>query len=156
MDSYFKRLSTGVISTQVQSTADDLIDQDTQTEDIGNNHKFNQAPDDLMINYNRDKNTYVRKKKRENEALNLEKFVSKAGPVMEKICEENQTYFFMDNTKAAATRNAVELNQEIKLPSDILYLFASEDGQPARLLKITAIHMFESAPQYKCSISYTI
>ena len=41
MDSYFKRLSTGVISTQVQSTMDDYVDQDTQTEDIGNNHKFN-------------------------------------------------------------------------------------------------------------------
>ena len=44
---------------------------------------------DLMINYNRDKNTYVRKKKRENEALNLEKFVGRAGQVMEKMCEEN-------------------------------------------------------------------
>jgi methyl coenzyme M reductase gamma subunit len=69
-----------------------------------------------MINYNRDKNTYVRKKKRDNEALNLEKFVSKAMPVMEKMVEENQTIFFMENTAAAAKRNAVELNQEIKLP----------------------------------------
>ena len=69
-----------------------------------------------MINYNRDKNTYVRKKKRDNEALNLEKFVSKAMPVMEKMVEENQTIFLMENTAAAAKRNAVELNQEIKLP----------------------------------------
>ena len=88
MDSYFKRLSTGVISTQVQDTKDDYVDQDTQTEDVGSIHKFNQAPDDMMVNYNRDKNTYVRKKKRDNEALNLEKFVNKAGPVMEKIVEE--------------------------------------------------------------------
>ena len=146
MDSYFKRLSTGVISTQVQSTMDDYVDQDTQTEDIGNNHKFNQAPDDLMINYNRDKNTYVRKKKRDNEALNLEKFVNKAGPVTEKMVEGNQTFFFMDNTQLAAKRNAVELNQEIKFPSDILYLFAGDDGQPAQLECITSIHMFESAP----------
>jgi len=109
-----------------------------------------------MINYNRDKNTYVRKKKRDNEALNLEKFVSKAMPVMEKMVEENQTIFFMENTAAAAKRNAVELNQEIKFPQDILLLFATEDGQPAELLRITSIHMFESAPQYKCSISYTI
>jgi len=43
----------------------------------------------MMINYNRDKNTYVRKKKRDNEALNLEKFVNKAGPVIEKLVEEN-------------------------------------------------------------------
>lgn len=68
---------------------DDYVTQETQTEDIGNNHKFNQAPDDLMINYNRDKNTYVRKKKRDNEALNLEKFVNKSGPVVEKLVEEN-------------------------------------------------------------------
>ena len=62
----------------------------------------------------------------------------------------------MDNTAAAAKRNAVELNQEIKFPNDILYLFANEDGQHADLVKITSIHMFESAPQYKCSISYTL
>jgi hypothetical protein len=31
----------------------------------------------------------VRKKKRENEALNLEKFMTSAGPVMEKVIEEN-------------------------------------------------------------------
>lgn len=62
----------------------------------------------------------------------------------------------MDNTQLAAKRNAVELNQEIKFPSDILYLFAGDDGQPAQLLRITSIHMFESAPQYKCSISYTL
>ena len=43
----------------------------------------------MVINYNRDKNTYVRKKKRDNEALNLEKFVNKAGPVIEKLVEEN-------------------------------------------------------------------
>jgi len=52
----------------------------------------------------------------------------------------------MDNTQLAAKRNAVELNQEIKFPSDILYLFAGDDGQPAQLLCITSIHMFESAP----------
>jgi len=35
-----------------------------------------------MSNYNKGKG-YQRKKKRENEALNLEKFVQRAGPVME-------------------------------------------------------------------------
>jgi hypothetical protein len=43
----------------------------------------------MMVNYNRDKDTYVRKKKRDNEALNLEKFVTKAGPLIEKVVEEN-------------------------------------------------------------------
>ena len=49
----------------------------------------------MMINYNRDKNTYVRKKKRDNEALNLEKFMNKSGPIIEKIIEENQEMYFL-------------------------------------------------------------
>jgi hypothetical protein len=40
-----------------------------------------------MTNYNKDKSTYQRKKKRENQALNLEKFIQKAGPLMEKIID---------------------------------------------------------------------
>jgi hypothetical protein len=47
--------------------------------------KFNQAPEDEMYNYNRNKNVYQRKKKRDNEALNLEKFMGRAGPVMEMV-----------------------------------------------------------------------
>jgi len=43
----------------------------------------------MHINYNRDKSQYQRKKKRENEALALQKFMSQAGPVMEKVIEEN-------------------------------------------------------------------
>ena len=63
-----------------------------------------------MVNYNRDKNTYQRKKKRQNEALQLQKFISNSGPVMEKVIEENlQMYQLFDNRKAAAKRNAVEL-----------------------------------------------
>jgi len=42
-----------------------------------------------MINYNKDKNTYHRKKNRQNEALNLEKFMANAGPLLEKIIEKN-------------------------------------------------------------------
>jgi len=79
-----------------------------------------------MINYNRDKNTYVRKKKRDNEALNLEKFVNKAGPVIEKLVEENQEIFFLNNRGAAAKRNAVELKQSLKFPMELLHLFTDE------------------------------
>ena len=82
----------------------------------------------MMINYNRDKNTYVRKKKRDNEALNLEKFVNKAGPVIEKLVEENQEIAFLNNRGAAAKRNAVELKQSLKFPMEILYLFSDESG----------------------------
>ena len=80
----------------------------------------------MMINYNRDKNTYVRKKKRDNEALNLEKFVNKAGPVIEKLVEENQEIFFLNNRGAAAKRNAVELKQSLKFPMELLHLFTDE------------------------------
>ena len=47
-------------------------------------NKFNQAPEDILANYNKSKQTgYQRKKKKENEALNLEKFMARAGPVFE-------------------------------------------------------------------------
>ena len=36
-----------------------------------------------MTNYNKGKGGYQRKKKRENEALILDKFMGRAGPVME-------------------------------------------------------------------------
>ena len=36
-----------------------------------------------MANYNKSKDKYQRKKKRDNEALNLERFMSRAGPVVE-------------------------------------------------------------------------
>jgi hypothetical protein len=43
----------------------------------------------MMKNYNRSKDTYQRKKKDQNAALKLEKFITQAGPVMEKVIEEN-------------------------------------------------------------------
>lgn len=43
-----------------------------------------------MANYNKNKNQYQRKKKRENEALNLERFMSRAGPVVEQAIDENE------------------------------------------------------------------
>jgi len=98
-----------------------------QTESLGFQNKFNQAPDDLLINYNRNKDKYVRKKKRENEALNLEKFMTSAGPVMEKVIEENQTNFDLNNRSAAAKRNAVEMKQNLKFPEELLYLFSDMD-----------------------------
>ena len=55
MDLYFNKLQGGSIKTAIISTIDDNVDQEMQTEDLGNLHKFNQAPDDIMINYNRNK-----------------------------------------------------------------------------------------------------
>jgi hypothetical protein len=69
-----------------------------------------------LINYNRNKDKYIRKKKRTDEALNLEKFMMSAGPVMEKVIEENQASFDLNNRAAAAKRNAVEMKQNLKFP----------------------------------------
>lgn len=64
MDIYFNKLQGGSIKTAIISTIDDNVDQEMQTEDLGNLNKFNQAPDDILINYNRNKDTYQRRKKR--------------------------------------------------------------------------------------------
>ena len=100
----------------------------------------------MMFNYNKSKDTYQRKKKRQNEALELEKFIMKAGPVMEKVIDENAQNFFVMNRGAAAKRNAVELKQNVKFPQELLWLFTDQNNQPAQLEKITCVHMFESAP----------
>lgn len=71
------------MKTAIVSCSDDNIDRDVQTEDLGLEEKFNQAPEDILTNYNKNKGTYQRKKKRENEALQLEKFMQRAGPVLE-------------------------------------------------------------------------
>ena len=60
-------------------------------------NKFNQAPEDIMTNYNKGKGGYQRKKKRENEALILDKFMGRAGPVMEQVIEENEALNFLRN-----------------------------------------------------------
>ena len=55
-----------------------------------------------MANYNtkKESGTQMRKKK-ENEALNLEKFMSRAGPVMENVIEENEQLNFLNNRELA-------------------------------------------------------
>lgn len=75
-DVYYSKVATGVLKTAIVSTGDDNIDRDVQTEDLGAEDKWNQAPDDIMVNYNKGKNgPGNRRKKRENEALNLERFM---------------------------------------------------------------------------------
>lgn len=50
-----------------------------------------------------------------------------AGPVMEKVIEENQASFDLNNRAAAAKRNAVEMKQNLKFPPELLYLFSDQD-----------------------------
>ena len=56
------------------------------------------------------------RKKKENEALNLERFMARAGPVMEGVIEENEQLNFLNNRDLAQKRNAVELKQTLKFP----------------------------------------
>lgn len=44
----------------------------------------------MLANYNKNKNNGTLRKKKENEALNLEKFMQRACPVMEGVMEENE------------------------------------------------------------------
>jgi hypothetical protein len=89
-DVYFSKLTAGTVKTAIVSCSDDLVDRDVQTEDLGEESKFNQAPDDILVNYNKQKGGFQRKKKRENEALQLEKFMQRAGPLMEQVIELNE------------------------------------------------------------------
>jgi hypothetical protein len=65
---------------------------------------------------------------------------------MEKVIEENQAFFELNNRGAAAKRNAVECKQTLKFNQEILYLFSDSDGIPAKIRKISSLHMFESCP----------
>jgi len=87
-DIYFKKLTAGTVKTAIVSCSDDTVERDIQTEDLGAEHKFTQAPDDLMSGNQNQKGGVLRRTKK-NEALQLEKFMSRAGPVMEQLLDEN-------------------------------------------------------------------
>ena len=53
--------------------------------------KFNQAPEDVMTTYQEEK---VKRNRRKDEALQLEKFLQRAGPVVEILLEENDNLLF--------------------------------------------------------------
>ena len=74
-DVYFAKLAAGTVKTAIISSSDDFIDKDVQTEDLGEEDKHNQAPEDMLENYKRPNQTQSSRKKKENEALNLEKFI---------------------------------------------------------------------------------
>jgi hypothetical protein len=65
---------------------------------------------------------------------------------MEKVIEENQAWWELNNRGAAAKRNAVECKQTLKFPPEILYLFSDNDNVPAKIKRVTSLHMFDSSP----------
>lgn len=52
---------------------------------------------------------------------------------MEKVIEENTAIHF-ENNKQAANRNAVELKQTFKFPSETLALLSDADKKPAKVI----------------------
>ncbi len=75
----------------------------------------------------------------------MEKFMQRAGPIMEKIVEEIEANASINNRDQAAKKSAVELRSTLKLPDEILTLLSTPEGK-AKLSKVTCVHMFESSP----------
>ena len=156
-------MQSGVIKASITQTNDEndwFADEELQTEPFEKADKFNQAPRDLTVNYDEHKeqeNPKTKLKKRGNDAIALEKFISQAAPVMEKLVEANNVEYAQNTSKgAAAKRNAVELHSTLKFPKDFLLLFSDDDCKPADLDKITCFHMFEGSPESKIAIAYII
>ena len=83
-DVYNQKLLAGTHKPALVSTRDEDVEKDIQTEELGYIDKFNQAPDDQMgVVYKQDDTTYKKKKGKTNAAITLEKFMARAGPVME-------------------------------------------------------------------------
>ena len=142
----------------VQTGSED-VEQETQTEDLGAHDKYNQAPDDVMIAYKQDDedvSIVTRKQKKDNDALNLEKFMSRAAPVMEQCVEENIKLRLQLNQHLETKPAAIELKQTLAFPDEILIMLGQGPENPATVISITAIHMFETAPQSKCAVAYEV
>lgn len=90
-------------------------------------------------------NIINKKQKKDNDALNLEKFMARAGPVMEQLVEENTKLRFAQFQDGAGKPAAIELKQTLQFPEEILIMLGQEEER-AVLENITAIHMFETAP----------
>ena len=155
-DIYFNKIASGALKTAIVSCTDDTVEKDCQTDELGNEDKGNQAPNDFMQNIQTGKVVHVRKN-RDNDARNLEKFMIRAGPVMELVIEESEQLYYLKNKDAVAKRQAVELKQNLKFPDEILTLLGdNENGKLAHVVSITSIHMFETTPQSKCAVAYEV
>lgn len=101
-----------------------------------------------MVAYKQDDESVsfvTKKQKKDNDALNLEKFMGRAGPVMEQCVEENTKLRFAQFQDSASKPAAIELKQTLEFPDEILVMLG-EGEQKASVLNITAVHMFETAP----------
>ena len=83
-----------------------------------------------MIAYKQDEDdiSFVTKKKnRENDALNLEKFMGRAGPVMEQCVEENTKLRFTQDSDNTNKPAAIELKQTLVFPDEVLIMLGTPE-----------------------------
>lgn len=73
--------------------------------------------------------TYLSKKKmKDNDAMGLEKFMARAGPVMEQVIEENSKLrLALDKEKSGAKPPKVEQKQSLHFPNEILFMLGTPD-----------------------------
>ena len=69
--------------------------------------------------------------------------MSRAGPVMEQILEENTRLRAQEGTKEKS--KPWELKQTLQFPNDILVMLGN-GSEYASVLNITSVHTFETAP----------
>jgi hypothetical protein len=55
----------------------------------------------MLETYKKPNQTQSQRKKKDNEALNLEKFIQRAGPVVENVLDENDQLYFLNNKELA-------------------------------------------------------
>jgi len=60
------------------------------------------------------------------------------------------------NKMKVAKQSSVDLKTKLKLPQELLILLGDDEGNPAKIHKVTALHMFETMPQSKCAVAYEI
>ena len=101
---------------------------EVQTEELAMADKYNQAPDDVLTTYKQDDSvSFVSKKaKKEDDALKLEKFMARAGPVME-LCVEENTKMRMLNDLSLEKPAAIELKQTLDFPEEILIMLGTHE-----------------------------
>lgn len=130
-----------------------MVERDIQTEDLGAHDKQCYAPNDFLVNY-QDQGNYLKQQQYDSFVLNL--FMNNTFPTMLKLVKENQKNFELIQEKENASKgNAVDVKCKLEFPKQLLYLF-SEGGQQAQIVKVSCMHMFESAPQQKIAIAYKL
>jgi hypothetical protein len=152
-DIYFNKLQAGSIKTAIIGTIEGKTDRDIQTEAPETNDVFCNAPNDFLVNYQNQGN-FLKQQQYDSFVLNL--FVENTFPPMLKLVKENQkNYEIIAEKENASKSNAVDVKCKLEFPKQFLYLF-SENGQQAQVIKVSCMHMFESAPQQKIAIAYKL